>query len=265
MMALAVVFGCSEVEPYLPKVTFDRLDVRTVSFEDIGTDFVFRVDNPNPIGVDLAEFSYALDLEAVEFLTGDQEGGMSLEPRGSSELTLPVDLVFAQVFETIQATRGEDVVDFGLEGHFGFNSPLGPVRLPYAEEGGFPALRTPRFAPVALRVDGVDLFGADLALDFDVDNDHASTLFFESLDATISLGGEPLLSGLLDDFDVAGATTGRLTVPLRVDFLSAGLTLLDAVLYGGKVDVGFQAGMDVDTPFGVVPLTVDEQALLDLL
>lgn len=264
-MTLVLWLGCAELEPYLPVVAFDRLDVRTVTWEDVGTDFVFRVDNPNPVGVDLAEFSYALDLEAVEFLSGEQADGLALEPRGSSFVTLPVDLVFANVFDTIQATRGEDVVDFGLEGHFGFDTPLGRVRLPYDEAGGFPALRTPRFAPVALRVDGIDFLGADLALDVDVDNDHGSVLSFQQIDAAITLSGEPLVAGLLDDFDVDGATTARTSVPIRVDFLTAGLTLVDAILYGGAVDVGFSAGMDVQTPFGVVPLAVDEDALLDLL
>ncbi len=264
-MIVLHLLGCAELEPYLPVVHFDRLELQHVSFEDVATDFVFQIENPNPVGVDIASFSYALDLEAIEFLSGDNEEGLALPARGSTDLRLPVSLIFANVYDTIQATRGEDIVDFGLAGKFGFDTPLGPVQIPYDEAGGFPALRTPKFQLGKLSVDAVDLFGADLSLDLNVDNDHESTLFFQQLAAVVTLNGESLVDGLLADFDVGGASTGTVSVPIHVDFLSAGLTLVNVIVDGGKVDVGFVASMDVDTPFGVVPLVVDEEALLDLV
>ena len=101
MLAAALVAGgCQHVEPFLPKVEFERLDVNHLSFTDISVDFVFGVDNPNPIDIALESYSYDIDLEGVPLLSGTKRRGFSLEPRGRSELGLPADLVFVESPET---------------------------------------------------------------------------------------------------------------------------------------------------------------------
>ena len=51
---LIAIGGCTEASDFLPKVSFDRLEVREIDWTDIQTDFVFRVDNPNPVRVGVA-------------------------------------------------------------------------------------------------------------------------------------------------------------------------------------------------------------------
>jgi LEA14-like dessication related protein len=258
--------GCAELEPFLPKVHFDSLKIRDLSFQEADVDFVFRVDNPNPVKIGLSSFTYDLDLEDTSFINGDNEDGFRLEPEGSSDLVLPLDLVYSDIWDTIQATRGEDVVDFRLGGRMGFNTPAGEVKLPYDEEGDFPALRTPKFSFKALRVPRVDVFGgtADLEVDLGVINEHGSTLFFDRFDFGLDLQGQSVASGLVNTFDVAGDTEGVLTLPVTVNALNAVLAVGDALITGEKLDLGLQAVMDVDTPFGIVPLTIDETGALGI-
>ncbi|MBT3219996.1 MAG: LEA type 2 family protein, partial [Proteobacteria bacterium] len=90
--------GCSELDPFLPKVTFSNLKVRDINFQEADVDFVFDVDNPNPIGFNLSSFSYALGFEEIQLLAGDNEDGFALEADGNSELILPVDLIFADAW-----------------------------------------------------------------------------------------------------------------------------------------------------------------------
>lgn len=248
--------GCAELEGVLPTVHFDRFAVERISFEDIDADFVFRVENPNPVEIDLASFSYALQLEEVQLLDGNAEDGFVLERSGSSELALPVHLVFEQVYETITATRGEDVVDFSLAGHFGFDTPAGLVRLPYRELGDFPALRTPGMAFQRLDLTQLRVDGADLKLDIAIDNPHGSTLFFENFAYTVKMQGFDVVDGLIEGFDVGGATAHVLSIPIQVDFLKTGLGLATALIEGEEVKLDLAAQADVDTPFGLVPLTL---------
>ena len=66
--------------------------------------------------------------------------------------------------------------------------------------------------------------------------------------------------GFIDELgSVDGATTETVSIPIEIDFLDAGVALY-SVLQGEKLEVDFQADMDVDTPFGVVPLQVDQLA-----
>ncbi|MCA9572912.1 MAG: LEA type 2 family protein, partial [Myxococcales bacterium] len=228
------------------------------------------VDNPNPVEVGLSSFSYDLGLEGIHLLAGDNEDGFTLEASDASELRLPVALNWQSTWDTVQATRGLDDVPFGLSGHFGFDTPAGEAELPYDEDGSFPALRTPKFRLANLRATRLNLSNplaptAELALDLGVDNAHGSSLFFDRFDYGVVIDGRPLASGLLSSFEVDGATEGNVSLPISVDLLTAGTTIYSAITGGGALDVGLDATMDVDTPFGILPLTVDETGALDVV
>ena len=247
-----------ELDPYLPTVTFENLDVLDVTWEGVEADFVFNVNNPNPIDVNLARFDYGLAFQEVEWLNGDDPDGLTLGASGSSELALPVAFKFQDLYDLVQAVRGQDNIDFGLQGSFGFDTPAGPIDLPYNEAGDFPAPRKPEISLNGLKVQNIALSGADLNLKLDVDNSHGSKLGLAALDYDISLAGIDLGSGYIADLGaVEGDSQSRLTIPIHVDFLG-GASALYSVLQGEKLDVDLQATMDVDTPFGVLPLSVNE-------
>ena len=264
---LVLATGCEELEPYTPKVNFQSLDVEEITFDDVDVDFVFSVDNPNPIDIGLSSFSYNLGFEEVDLLSGSNEDGFALEAVGSSELRLPVSMLWTDAWDTVQATRGLDTIGFGLDGHFGFDTPLGEARIPYDEGGEFPALRTPTFTLQRLKVTDLDLWSQTASLDIElgVDNDHGSTLFFDAFDYQLSLGNDQVASGLVSELGgVDGATEGALTLPVDIDLLNVGTATYSALTGRGDLNVGLDATMDVDTPFGILPLAMDESGNLSV-
>lgn len=266
-LLLILLTGCEELDPFLPTVTFDTLAIDAIDFDGAEVDFVFQVENPNPIQVELASFSYGLSLAETPLFDGDNADGFTLEASNASELRLPVALNWQSTWETVQATRGLDDVPFGLQGSFGFDSPAGVLELPYAEQGSFPALRTPKFRLTNLRATRLNLLGgsAELALDLGVDNAHGSTLFFDAFDYGVQVGGRPLASGVLQTFEVDGDTEGTLSLPIEIDLLTAGTTIWSAITGGGALDVALDATVDVDTPFGILPLSIDETNALSVV
>jgi len=266
--ALLLLTGCfEEIEPFLPTVQFGRLDVQHLDWEHIETDFVFFVDNPNPIGIPLESFDYALSLTDIELLSGADPDGLEFLASDMSEVALPANLDFLNVYEVIQTTRGLDAVPFGLEGSFGFDSPLGVVNLPYDAGGDFPALRTPKLELGRLRLDSINLTAATLELDVQVDNDHGSTVWLENFDYALSLEGIELGTGMIQDFaGVDGATTYTVGLPLEINFLDAGTAIYAALTGGDKINVKIEAGTDVITPFEgyTLPLEISESGRLSL-
>lgn len=261
-LLLLLATGCEELGELSPRVRFENLDVEDIDFQKVDADFVFQVDNPNPIGIELDRFSYGLELEETPLLSGDEPEGLALPALGSAEVRVPASLVWADVWDTIQAVRGEDQVDFGLGGSFGFDTDWGPLDLPYQADGRFPALRTPAFRLSRLRVTGVDLprGTATVALDLAIDNDHGSNLDFADLDYALSLEGRQVADGLVASLGtVPGATEQVVQVPLTVDLVAAGTSVVGILTTGGRVDLGLDATVDVDTPFGVLPLAIDER------
>jgi LEA14-like dessication related protein len=258
---LALSVGCEELEPYMPQVRFDQLEVKDINFERADVDFVFQVENPNPVEISLASFNYALGFEQTPLFSGDDSDGFELEAIGDSELRLPVGFGWTDAWNTVQAVRGEDFVDFQLDGEFGFDTPVGLAELPYAEDGSFPAVRTPKFSFKKVRVTKLNAWDqtADVEIDLGVDNDHGSSLFFENFDYKLKFGDQQVATGLIPLLGEAdGATESTQVIPVTVDLVNAGSTVWDALAGGGDLKVGLDATTDVDTPFGLLPLQLDE-------
>jgi LEA14-like dessication related protein len=267
---LAPLSGCSGGLSDILSVNFDRLDVDSIDFEQADTRFVFRVDNPNPIGIELARFNYTLTMGDIEWVTGEDADGLVIEAASGSEVSLPVQVAWASLYDLVQANRGADSLPFTLEGSFGFDSPIGAIDLPYSAGGVFPALRAPAVGFKALRVEDYSIAGATLALDLDVDNDHASTLDFVNFDYAIELEGSTVAEGLVAELaSVPGASADTVTLPIELDFLEAGMGLYDAIS-ASRIDVGLRARTDVliDTFEGLepleVPLEIDEAGRVDI-
>jgi LEA14-like dessication related protein len=262
MTRIAFVFPllltACEDSSYMPTVAFERLDLERISFQDVDADFVFSVKNPNPIQVDLARFSYDLAFAGVHWVAGENPDGLVLEASGSSEWALPMHVVFQDLYDLVQATRGEDTIPFELAGTFGFDTSIGAIDLPYRADGGFPALRTPDIQYGGLRVSDVQLTTADVALDLGVTNDQGSNLWFKDFAYDVELSGFDIGDGQVADLGQAlPETTTTLTLPFTVDFLESGAAVLD-ILLGNEAVLDLSASTDVDTPFGVVPLSIDE-------
>jgi LEA14-like dessication related protein len=263
MLSSFLVFGvgCDELAEYLPKVRFDSFEVNHIDFDRIDTDFVFAVDNPNPVTIDVSSFSYDLAFEEISILAGDNDDGIALEAVGASEFALPVSMRWEDAWKLIQATRGKDDIGFGVAGDFGFDTSEGEILIPYSAGGDFPAVRAPKFSLAQVRVQSLDLLAdsASLAIDLDIDNAHESTLFFQDVDYRIGLGGTRVATGLIPDLGgVDGATTQRVSIPIDISLLNSSAAVIDALTGGGSLNVTVDADMDVDSPFGVLPLSVDQ-------
>lgn len=291
--------ACTDGGSSFFNISFDRLDVEDINFDQVETDFVFQVNNRTPLGFQIDNFDYALAFEQIEWLSGTEPEGLTLYASDSSEISLPLTVVFRDVYDVAQATRGKDNIDFGLDGNFGIRLSKetlildGPedaeegdtgdttadaevsnasdgqtIQLPYDAGGDFPALRRPRFAFKKLKVGSIDWASlvAPVVLKLDVDNDHASSLFLTNFDYNLSLGGQAVASGLVDDLgEVMGAATDGesagatvLNIPINLDLASLGVTVYNAIVGGGTLNIGLDASTDVDTPFGVVTLGIDE-------
>lgn len=260
--------ACSDIafEDFFPTVRFDTMRVSELSFESIEADFVFQVDNPNPVQVDLAKYSYAFGLGGVDLLSGDNGEGFTLAASGASELVLPARVVFADAWEAVQATRGVDDIPFALSGGFGFDTPIGVVDIPYAADGAFPALRTPKITFEGVRFGTPDWFAMRVPLEVDlgIDNEHGSNLLFEQFDYGLSLSGRRVATGIVPALaDIPGGTKGTSTIGIELNLLSAGEVVLD--LLDGSAEplqLGLDANLDVATPWGVLPLSVTEAGLV---
>lgn len=256
-LLLLACTGGGDLSAFVPTVKFDRLDVKNLDFEHIDTDFVFKVHNPDPIGIPLERFNYNLAFEGVDIINGDAKDQLQLNPEATSEIALPVSLVFASIYELVQATRGEDTIGFALQGNFGFDSDIGPVDVNYDAEDEFPAVRIPKVSFGDLKLKNADLNAANFELNFDVDNDHASAIDLHDMSFDLNIAGLKTGGDMKTVGEVPGATTDTFAIPFGVDYVDA-IQAIDAIASGKKLSVKMNADVEVDTPFGTLPLNIDQ-------
>jgi LEA14-like dessication related protein len=261
------LFELSDLEQYTPKVQFKNLDVQQVDWNQAQTEFVFTVENPNPIDVNLASLTYDLDLGGMDFFSGDNPDGMSLKAEGKSQLRIPATVVFADLFELHSSYQAADTMPFSLAGDIGFNTPIGEIKIPYKEQGDFPVLRRPQFEFKALRVTDLAVLQnrASLALDLGVTNEQASNLGFGDFEYDLFLKGKNVASGNIKQLtNVEGGKNQTVTVPVDIDLLQAGEAIVKLIKDRSQIKVRLKAGMSVDTPFGALPLDLDRSQKLKL-
>jgi hypothetical protein len=58
--------------------------------------------------------------------------------------------------------------------------------------------------------------------------------------------------------------SGTISLPVTLNLLQLGATIVEAITQKTKLDVGLDATLAVGTPFGVVPLSIDERGKVDV-
>lgn len=258
--------GLGTWQDYAPKVRFHKLQLEKLSFEAIDAVFVLEIDNPYPLGIDLGSFSWALKLAGNDFLSGNDRKGSTISPSATSKLRIPVTLSVMDIVSTVQdLSSAKDTVPFRFSGQVGVKTPVGQLKLPYDARGDMPVLRAPKIGFQKIRLDRIDPLGAKatIAIDLAVSHTAASTLKFSGFDYDLSFGGKKVISGLVKDLaEVAPGKTSTVSLPVTIDLIAVGTTIANAITGGGKVDVGLGAKLTVGTPFGDLPLAIDEKGLL---
>jgi hypothetical protein len=268
LLALPLLAGCKsglpkmpDLSELLPKVTFEELAVKELDFQDLDGRFVLQVENPYPVELAFEEASWKLGLAGHPFLDGSLGEGLAIEPAGESRVRLPFTLGFADALRVAgDVADGQDELPYSLEVDLGFRTPVGPARVPLRHEDTLPALRTPQLSLKALRVGAFEPLKnkASLELDVNLHSDQPSAVSFDRFAWKVKLAGNDAASG---DAEIGPVEGDRLvTLPIRLDLLGLGAAVVEALTDRSELKVRLTADATVGTPFGAVPLAIDEVA-----
>ena len=255
------------LEEARPTVSLEDLALTALDFDGVEGDFVFAVDNPNPVSLEVSTFHYALSLNDQGFLEGTENKGIALAAGGGTQVVLPVALAFADLLEQLQVADGTDSVPYTLSGWFGVETPLGELQVPYEQAGAFPALRRPEIALSGLRLDSLDLLTqqATLAVDLDVTNP-GGALSLADFDYDLVFEGQNVAGGGLQTLTALDAGASRtVTLPFTLNLRETATAVVTALTSGSaRLDLGVAATADVGTPFGEVPWEAARDTTLSL-
>jgi hypothetical protein len=265
-LGLVLGAGCQhldkmpDLKALLPKVRFGDMLVEDLSFQKLDGKMVLEVDNPYPVGLALKKTDWKLSLAGHPFLDGSDSDGLDIDPAATGKVRIPFSMKFVDAFQVAADLGDADQIPFGLETELGFDTPVGPITVPLRHQGQLPALHAPKVRLKALRIEKLNLLKneASLALDLGLHSDQPSALNFESFAWGLKLAGSDVASGSTVIGEVLGDKD--VTLPIDLNLLGIGEVVLGALTKKSELKVRLSADAKVGTPFGVVPLAIDELA-----
>ena len=238
-----------------PELKFKALALREVSLTGANLDTVWLLENPNPVGLSLAEVDYAFFVEGKQIVAGKPRNGLHIPASNNAELTFPAEVKFQDLAPALGAFLQKDVATYRAQGTIGVQTPIGVLRLPISKEGTFEVPKVPALAFEPPRLRSVGVSGAQLEVPLTLTNRNSFPLPVGGISGNLSIGGARVGTvstgnlGLLQ-----GRATQTVTLPIQVNFASA-LQAASAIRQGrGQLALNGE----LQSGFGSVPVSLSE-------
>jgi LEA14-like dessication related protein len=242
-LGLSLLAGCASLQRMAknafqkPRLTFKTARLQQASLADATVDLVYQLENPNPLGLNLASIDYAFFVEGKQVVAGTPPKGLSIAARGKSDLVFPANVKFADIAPVVQTFLTKDSAQYKAQGSIGIQTPLGVLRFPLEHEGTFEVPKVPQVQFDSPRITNVTLQGATVEFPLTVRNRNTFPLPVGGISGALKVAGASvgnLSTGDLGLLEPSG--TRQLTLPLKINFLSAA-SAANALRSGGNAQV----------------------------
>ena len=220
-----------------PRLTFKTARLQQASLADATVDLVYQLENPNPLGLNLASIDYAFFVEGKQVVAGTPPKGLNIAARGKSDLVFPANIRFADIAPVVQTFLNKDTAQYRAQGSVGIQTPIGVLRFPLEHEGTFEVPKVPQVQFESPRITNVTLQGATVEFPLTVRNRNSFPLPVGGISGALRVAGANV--GNLSTGDLGllePSATRQLTLPLKINFLSAA-SAANALRSGGNAQV----------------------------
>ncbi|HEY7957793.1 MAG: LEA type 2 family protein [Polyangia bacterium] len=228
-----------------PSVSLRRVDVTSVSFQGIAVNFVLAVNNPNPIGVDLARLVYQITVDGHQFADGHTNSAAHVPAQGTGEVVIPVGIKFVDFAQSLASLFTKQKVPYTLATKLGFGTPAGVLEIPLSTSGTLPVPRLPDVHIASARLGEVGLTGATFNLLLGVHNPNTFAVPLGALSYRVTVAGSPVIASSAPGGQLAAGASNPLQISAHLDFLALGMGVARAIQSGGAevaLDGALQVG-----------------------
>jgi LEA14-like dessication related protein len=249
---LAGLTACAPVEikqaleQQKPKVSIAGQRLTRLDFERVNLAFNIQVDNPNPVGIQLAGLDYDLKLAGHSFVSGRQNKQMQLAAAGPSHFDLPLSMSFSEIYQGVAKIKGRDQVPYELTTGLMIDVPLlGKLRYPVTTKGTLPLPKLPKVSLKSLSLERLTFSGATLALKVAVNNPNAFGIDLDKLRYDFKVNGKRWISGNRRSLGkIQKRQSNVITLPISLNFLELGSGLYSLLNSGNALNYNLRGRLD---------------------
>ena len=221
---LTLAWGCAGVRNLMkpPEVKFHQVSTRQLSLTEGTFLFEFHVTNPNPLGIVVDQAVYRLKVNDQEVGHGTLDQHLSVAAGQSAPITVPLNLNFLNVIQSVADLAKVRSLPYELSGRLS----SGPLTVPFQARGDLPLPQLPGLRLHEVRIKKLNLTGADLEIDLEIDNPNAFELAPTGLKCRLLLDGEAAVEALSSRLTPIGQDrTQRITLAAGLDYSRLGRSL----------------------------------------
>jgi len=222
-----------------PKVSVVEQRITGLDFEKVSIAFGIKVDNPNPISIDVQGLDYDLKLDGHSFVSGKQDKQMQIAASGASQVELPLTMTFKEIEQGLSGLKGKDQVPYELNTGLLIKVPLlGTVRYDVVSKGMLPVPQLPRLSLQGLKIEKVSFTSATFVLNLQVDNPNNFSVALNALNYDLKINGKHWASGNSQTLgNIKEKQKSVISLPVTVSLLDIGSGF--AELLKGGVDLNY--------------------------
>lgn len=277
LLIFSVFISCAEMQRVLkmaniqkPTASVSNVKISQISFEDIGLVFDISINNPNPVGIHLDGFDYDFLLNGSSFVKGDQNQGVDINSGGSSVVSLPVTLTFAEIYDVYKTVEDQDEIGYRLNTGLKFNLPvLGLTRIPLETGGTIPAVKIPSVKLSSISLKKMGFTSVDLEAVINISNPNSFGLNLDQFNYALNINEEKWASGTkTNTINLNQKGESNIKVPISLNILNIGKSVLNMVQNGANLDYRFTGGANVGSTlemFGTQPLNFNKSGKISII
>jgi LEA14-like dessication related protein len=234
-----------------PAASIESIEIIGLDFTGVSLQVNVAIDNPNSLGVTLSAYDYLLMIDGESIVKGRRDEEVSLKASGRSTLPVPVDISFQQLAGAASVLKNQDIIPLSVALGLEIAIPyLGGIRLDLSGSVEVPSLKPPVVRPVSIKVENINLSGADILLSIKVENPNGFALTVAKAEGFLTVGGNEW--GRISS-DAVTAIPARknsdMRIRTRVDFIKVGRSAWSLLNGSGSAQVVVDGTMDVDMDF----------------
>lgn len=221
-----------------PDLSIADVSITNLSLKDIELTFDVDINNPNPVAVNLTDYTYDFQLNEKSFVKGAQDTGMEVEAPGSSRVQVPVSFSYNELYEMFSGLKGQDETTYVFNFNAGINAPvLGRFEIPLTKSGSIPIVKMPRINVKNVELENLSFTKADIAVNLIIDNPNSFDLTFSELNYNLKLNNSSPLSGAIaEKIQVGKSSETTVSIPLSLNILELGSAIRSMLKEGNEIE-----------------------------
>lgn len=230
-----------------PHVSVANVHVTDFTFRSIQLAYDIKVNNPNPISLNMLSYDYNLKINGHNFVQGNHDKPVSIAAAGASTFQIPVDINYLDLYRLFQSLKKKDQSTYQFSVDLYFNLPiLGRTKIPLTKKGKLPLLKLPKVHLANIHLGQLNLRHTKLTLKLAIDNPNGVALLLNNLDYKLLINGQPWIE-MNKNKRVSINKNGKklISIPVSLNLLQIGTSAIQLLRNSGKLHYKLKGNLNL--------------------